>query len=159
MLKFNLIFFGIVLVVYIVLWALNPSWWVQVGSYFLKTFLNKILPLLVMVYFLMFVLSFVWDNKLVKKWLAEWKYWHKLIFSALWGVIVSGPLYVWYDFLKELKNKWLTNGHIAAFIWARGIKLPFLAMMIGFFGLNFTLIYNLVLLVFAFLVGLVVDFF
>jgi len=37
----------------------------------LETFLNKILPLLVIVYFLMFVLSFVWDNKLVKKWLAE----------------------------------------------------------------------------------------
>jgi len=65
---------------------------------------------------------------------------------------------LWYPFLKKLKDHWLTRWHIAAFIYARAIKIPLIPMMIAFFGIKYTLIFNIVILIFAIFMAFIVDF-
>jgi hypothetical protein len=70
----------------------------------------------------------------------------------------SGPVYLWYPLLKQLKEKWLSQWHIATFIYARAIKIPLIPMMIVFFGLKYTIIFNLVLFVLALIIWVLIDF-
>jgi hypothetical protein len=51
----------------------------------------------------------------------------------------------------------LYYGHIATFIYARAAKIPFLAAMIFYFGLKYTIIFNLVLVFMALLIGILIN--
>ena len=64
---------------------------------------------------------------------------------------------MWYPFLKKLKDHGLNYGHIATFIYARAVKIPFLAVMIYYFGLKYTIIFNLVLIFLAIILGIVIN--
>ncbi len=153
---FNWIFLFLVLIVYLFLTLLNPLWGKQVGLYFLKT-LVKILPIIFLVYFLIFVFNLLIDKDFLKNFFEKWSRFKKLFFSIIGGILSSWPVYLWYPLLKNLKDKGLTYGHIAAFIYARAIKLPLLVMMISFFGIKYTIVFNLVIFVLAFVVWIVMD--
>ena len=155
---FNWLFFWIVLIIYIFCSILNLSWWIKVGEYFITTFVKNILPILILVYILMFVFSVIIDRKVVQHFFEKGSYFTKLFFSIIGWIFSSWPVYLWYPFLANLKEKGLTSWHIAAFVYARAIKIPLLVMMVSFFGLKYTVIFNLVLFVIAFLVGLIMDY-
>ena len=154
---FNWIFLFVVLFVYLIGFLVNPSWWFEVGKYFVTLFFKNILPVLVLVYFLIFIFNILIDKNFLKKFFESWSYSVKLFISIISGILSSWPIYLWYPLLKQLKHRGLTWWHIAAFIYARAIKIPLLPMMVGFFGWKYTLVFNIVILFLAFLIWIVVD--
>jgi uncharacterized membrane protein YraQ (UPF0718 family) len=59
--------------------------------------------------------------------------------------------------LAELRQKGMRDALAAAFLYSRAVKLPLLPLMIHYFGLVYTLILCLYLLVFSILNGIVVE--
>lgn len=154
---FNRVFLFIVLFVYFIGFLVNFNWWIAVWKYFLLVFFKSILSVLLVVYFLIFLFNILIDNSSIKNFFNKWNYILKLFFSVIWWILSSWSVYLWYPLLRQIKEKWLTYWHIAAFIYARAIKIPLLVMMVSFFWWKYTLIFNLVIFVFSFLVGIVVD--
>jgi len=82
----------------------------------------------------------------------------KGVFYALVGGIIShGPMYAWYGMMQDMRTHGLKDGLIATFMYARAVKLPLLPFMIDMFGLLFTIVMTLYILVVAVLQGKVID--
>jgi uncharacterized membrane protein YraQ (UPF0718 family) len=75
------------------------------------------------------------------------------------GMISHGPIYAWYPLLKDLGNRGLTEGSIAAYLFSKGIKLTLLPIMIHYFGFPLTAWFTLTLFVLSFLQGYIIDLF
>lgn len=119
--------------------------------------LKMIAPILLIVFFLMALLNTFIDEKSIAKHLGEdsgAKGW----FIALFGGILShGPGYIWYPMLQELREKGALDGFIVTFLYARSIKLPWLPLMISYFGLTFTLVLSFYVLLGALIQGMVTN--
>jgi len=112
---------------------------------------------LLIVFVFMFILNILIEKEFIKNKIKNAKSITKYFVSIIWGIFSTWPVYMWYPFLKQLKNHWLSYGHIATFIYARAVKIPFLAVMIMYFGLKYTIIFNLVLIFLALVLGIIID--
>ncbi|MDD3262580.1 MAG: hypothetical protein PHR61_01930 [Candidatus Absconditabacteria bacterium] len=127
----------------------------------LKTFgkmFVEILPTLLLISLFIFLFNILVSSKKVTSYLKKGGYFKKIIFSVVFGIASSGPIYLWYGLLRDLHKIGLTLGHIAAFSYARAIKIPMLPIMILYFGIKFSLLFIVVLFFFAFVQGFIVDF-
>ncbi len=119
--------------------------------------LKMIAPILLIVFFLMALLNTFLDEKNIAKHLGKesgLKGW----FIALFGGILShGPGYIWYPMLQDLRAKGALDGLVVAFIYARSIKLPWLPLMISYFGLAFTLVLSFYIILGAFIQGVLTN--
>jgi uncharacterized membrane protein YraQ (UPF0718 family) len=73
------------------------------------------------------------------------------------GILSHGPMYAWYPMFEEIKSHGVRYGLIAAFFYARSIKVPLLPIMVDYFGLAFTVILTLYILLAAWLQGLLIE--
>ena len=60
--------------------------------------------------------------------------------SALAGIISTGPIYVWYPMLKDLREKGAKHFLIAVFLVNRAVKPFLLPVIISFFGWIYALV-------------------
>lgn len=73
------------------------------------------------------------------------------------GVISHGSTTIWYPILLEMLNSGAKKGLVVAFLYARAIKLPWLPVMVGYFGITFTLLLSVYILLGAFLQGWITE--
>ena len=119
--------------------------------------LKTILPILAVVFVLMFLLGYFLDEKKIAKHLGDdsgIKGWSIALFG---GVLSHGPGYIWYPMLQELRTKGAKDGLLIAFLYARSIKLPWIPLMIGYFGVAFTLVLTVYVLIGAILQGVIMT--
>ena len=154
--KSGYIMLGVVCILYIFLYFFNAE--KTVASLFasLKV-LKMIAPILLIVFFLMALLNTFIDEKSIAKHLGK-ESGAKGWFIALFGGILShGPGYIWYPMLQELRNKGALDGLVVAFLYARSIKLPWLPLMISYFGISFTIVLSFYIVLGAFLQGVITN--
>ncbi len=152
----GLVMLGIVALLYLVLGILHPdktvaALWTSLGV------LKMIIPILLLVFFLMALLNVYIDEEAISRHMGEesgLKGW----FLALFGGILShGPGYVWYPLLQNLRERGAKDGLIVAFIYARAIKIPWIPLMITYFGWTFTLVYTFWVVAGAWVQGIVAQ--
>jgi len=73
------------------------------------------------------------------------------------GVVSHGPMYAWYPMIEDLKKHGLRDGLIATFFYSRSIKVPLLPLMIEYFGLTFTVILSVYVLIASLIQGLLIE--
>ena len=155
--KKSYIFLWIMIFLYGILFFVNNNlFWKAIGDFY-HTFVGEILKVLFLITIILFVLNLVLDKKISMSFLNT-SHHMKYFYALIWGILSMGPAYMWYPILEKLHKHWLTYGHIATFIYARAVKLFFLVVMASFFGWKYTLIFNLVLIIFAVFFGLIIDF-
>lgn len=152
----NWLFLFIVCILCLISFLFDQSSLINIFSVFYDM-LIKILPTLLLVYFIIFGFNLIISNKKIVNFLEKGCYIKKLIFSVLFGILSSWPIYLWYGLLKQLQNAGLSLGHIATFSYARAIKIPLFPIMITYFGLKFSIIFVWVLFCFSFLQALFID--
>ena len=81
----------------------------------------------------------------------------KWLFAILGGIISTGPIYMWYAMLRELKEKGVGYGFIATFLYNRAIKPPLIPVIIYYFGLKFTIVLTGVMIIFSVLQGMIIE--
>jgi len=154
--KSGYIMLGIVGTLYIVLYFLNAD--KTVTSLFASLHVIRlIVPILLIIFFLMALLNTFIDEKSIAKHLGKnsgTKGWFIALFG---GILSTGPGYIWYPMLQELRDKGALNGLIIAFLYARSIKLTWLPMMISYFGLSFTIVLSVYIILGAWIQGIISD--
>ncbi len=76
-----------------------------------------------------------------------------IVYALLAGVISHGPMYAWYGLISELREEGAKDELLIIFFYARAIKIPMLPFMIGIFGIHFTIIISIYILLFAIIQG------
>jgi uncharacterized membrane protein YraQ (UPF0718 family) len=74
------------------------------------------------------------------------------------GIASSGPIYMWYPLLSDLKEKGMRDSLIAAFLYNRAIKIPLLPMMVHYFGWDFTFALSIYMVLFSVVNGVIVQY-
>ncbi|WP_294954377.1 permease [Sulfurovum sp.] len=119
--------------------------------------LKMIAPILLIVFFLMALLNTFLDEKNIAKHLGKESGLKGWFIALLGGILSHGPGYIWYPMLQDLRAKGALDGLVVAFIYARSIKLPWLPLMISYFGLAFTLVLSLYIILGAFIQGVLTN--
>jgi uncharacterized membrane protein YraQ (UPF0718 family) len=127
----------------------------------IKTFFIflKLMPILVIIFLIMFLVNKYLQVNKVEKYLGNKSGKSGWFYSVLFGILVSGPPYILFPLLKDLKKKGMKNSLIAVFLYNRNVKIPFLPVMIYYFGLSFTVVLSFYVIVFSIFNGILIDFF
>lgn len=150
------ILLGIVAGVYVFLSIVKPEATLEALGESLQV-LKMIIPILLSVFFIMALLGTFVDGKAISKHLGEQSGLKGWFLALLGGILSHGPGYVWYPLLQNLREQGAKDGLIIAFIYARAIKIPWLPLMISYFGWAFTLVYTFYVVLGAWLQGVIVD--
>lgn len=121
-----------------------------------KNIITEIIPVLIVVFVLTFIAN-IWlsskkMNKLLEKKVGFWQY----LSAVMLGILSSGPIYMWYPLLSELKEKGLKNSLIVIFLYNRAVKIPLMPMIVCYFGLSFLLIITFFMIIFSLINGYLV---
>lgn len=126
------------------------------GNFFSS--LIKVLPILLLVFFVMFLGYIFLKPQIVKKHLGEDAGLKGWIVALVGSVLFSGPQYVIFPLLKELKEHGMKNSLIAVFLNNRNVQPAFLPVMAYYFGIKFTVIFAILVLLYALLSGILIGY-
>ena len=150
------LFLVLVLIAYGLLGLINPEATSRSLTFFTHI-MAQVLPVLVLVFFLLFVANLVLKPKRIRRYLGKGSGIKGWIAAVLGGILSVGSIYAWYTMLSELQQKGMRNALIAVFLYSRAVKLPLLPLMIHYFGVAYTLILGLYLIGFSIISGIVIE--
>lgn len=114
---------------------------------------NILWPLLIVFGVMMVLNVFIHPGRVVR-FLGEKGGFRGLLLASAAGILSMGPIYAWYPFLKDIREKGAGPKPIAVFLGNRAVKPFLLPVMISYFGW----LYTLLLTVFTFLGALAVGY-
>ncbi|MBC8391043.1 MAG: hypothetical protein H8E17_00535 [Deltaproteobacteria bacterium] len=123
---------------------------------FLGMFL-KILPILGVVFMVMIAVNLYFTPKRTQKYLGKESGATGWIYAIVAGIFISGPPYVLYPLLGEMKKRGMRNSLLAVLLYNRNVKIPFIPAMIYYFGLKFTVFISLYIIIFSVLNGKLIE--
>ena len=150
------IFLILMLAVYGVVWLLNPVATSQALTFFFQI-MGQVLPVLGLVFLLLFIANLVLEPKWIKRYLGKGSGIKGWVAAVLGGILSVGSIYAWYTMLSELQQKGMRNALIATFLYSRAVKLPLLPLMIHYFGVTYTLVLCFYLIGFSVITGIVIE--
>lgn len=119
--------------------------------------LLKLLPIFVMIIFVMAIINYFLKPKSIMKHFGKNSGIKAWIYTVLGGIVSHGPMYVWYPMLNELRENGLKDGLLATFMYTRSIKIPFIPIMIDYFGSVFTIVLFIYILIGGILQGICIE--
>jgi len=149
-------FFLIVLTIYFISALFN----IEVTETAFANFLRmiwKIVPILIFVFFVMILINLYFTEERIKKYFGRRSGIKGWIYTIISGVLISGPPCTLYPLLGELKKHGMKNSLLAVFLYNRNVKIPFIPVMIYYFGLVATVIMPFYIIVFSILNGILVE--
>ncbi len=149
-------FLMIVLAIYLIIALLNFSAARDAFYNFLLMFV-KIIPILAVVFMVMVLVNLYFTKERTRKYLGAESGIKGWLYAIISGALVSGPPYVLFPLLGELKKHGMKNSLLAVFLYNRNVKIPFLPAMIYYFGFNFTVILSLYIIIFSILNGKIIG--
>ncbi len=76
--------------------------------------------------------------------------------AVVGGILSHGSAYIWYQMLADLRAHNVRDSLIITFLYTRAIKLPWLPLMVSYFGLSFTVLLTIYIILGAIIQGLIV---
>jgi len=152
----GVVFLFIVLLLYGFAFLLDTARADQAGK-FSFDLLKQIAPVLLLIFLLLFISNLLLKPRWVKQHLGKDSGWKGWLLASIGGVLSVGSIYPWFALLKDLKEKGMRTALIAVFLYNRGIKLPLLPLLIYYFGLNFTVLLALYMMLFSWIGGLIIE--
>ena len=127
----------------------------------LRSFLDSlaaVLPILAVVFFVMFLGQLFLSPSTVSRYVGEHSGAKGWLVVLLGSIFMSGPQYVMFPLLRELKAQGMKNSLIAVFLNNRNVQPAFVPVMAFYFGMPFTVTFSLLVLAYALLSGLMVGY-
>lgn len=150
--KFLLLMLG----VYLVVAMIDPVLIQSSLNGFMRMFL-KVLPILGVVFVALLLVNLFLNPDRIKRHLGQESGLKGWFFAVVGGILISGPPYVLYPMLGEFKKHGARNDLIAVFLYNRNVKIPFLPVMAYYFGLRFTVIVSMLIILFSLFNGLLLG--
>ena len=149
-------FLLVVVLSYVCLLIFNSELGYSCLEFFSKIIL-EILPIFILVFVLMMLANLFFDSKFISKHIQKEKGIGKWVFVVLAGILSTGPIYMWYPLLADLRERGLSYGLVATFLYNRAIKLPFLPLIIFYFGLKYVLVLSIVMIFMSVIQGIIIN--
>jgi uncharacterized membrane protein YraQ (UPF0718 family) len=150
------IFLIIVLLFYLVFSFINGEA-VMAGFKVFLSIIKRMLPILAIVFGLIFVSNLFVNNQMVLRYLgagAKRKGW---LIAIVGGILSAGPIYMWYPLLQDLKQKGMRDALIATFLYNRAVKIPLLPIMVLYFGVKLVVVLTVCMILFSIVDGYLVE--
>jgi uncharacterized membrane protein YraQ (UPF0718 family) len=117
----------------------------------------RIAPVLLLVFGVMFLTNLFFESNRVIRFLGAGSGLRGWMLAIAGGIVSSGPIYMWYPLLGDLKEKGMKDSLIAAFLYNRAVKIPLLPMMVYYFGWTFALVLSIYMVLFSVADGVLVQ--
>ncbi len=154
--KAGMIFFGIVIILYILIFFLNSAKTLNALKIAFDILL-KILPIFALVFLLMIITNYLLTPKKMAKYISKEAGKKRWFFAIILGIISTGPIYAWFPMLNDIQKQGRNNGFIAAFLYNRAVKPALLPLMIYYFGIKFVIILTIVMIILSVVQGLIIE--
>ena len=150
-------FLIVIILIYVFLFIFRSDLFLS-SLKFSYSVLLKVIPIFFLIFVLMALTNyFVKPNFIIKhlknKGIKKW------FFVIIGGILSSGPIYMWYPLLADLKNKGMRICLIATFLYNRAIKIPLIPFMIFYFSWKYFLVLTVVIVFMSIIDGLIVEMF
>jgi uncharacterized membrane protein YraQ (UPF0718 family) len=144
-----------VLVLYIILAFLNFGLFTSSLKFFFNIII-RILPVLIIILILMIITNYFITPNLIMKYfnapgIKKW------FFVIIAGILSTGPIYMWYPLLADLREKGINYGFIATFLYSRAIKIWLLPVIVFYFSVKYVIILTLVMVLMSTVQGITVN--
>jgi uncharacterized membrane protein YraQ (UPF0718 family) len=149
-------FLALVIAAYALAALLDPATAIEALLIF-ADILVRIAPVLALVFVLLFATDLLVRPKSVMKYLGRESGSIGWLVAIAGGIISSGPIYVWFPFLADLRARGMRTALAAAFLYNRAVKVPLLPLMIYYFGIAFTAVLTVYMVLFSIVVGAVTE--
>ena len=153
---FNWFFYFASILLFIIICLAKPPMGLTAWNYFIGSII-KITPVLFFIFVLLFLSHLLIQPKFIVKYLGQKLSFTSWLFTIVGGIISSGPVYMWYPLLADLRKKGMKNSLVVAFIYARAIKIPLLPMLIYYFSWLYVVILMIYVIIFSVINGLLVE--
>jgi len=142
--------------IYLVLFIFDSSNAMISLTKFIKIFIS-LLPIFAFIIILTALINYFLKPKQIMKHFGEDSGKTGIFYSLIGGILSHGPMYAWYGMLSDMRKHGLKDGLIVTFFYARAVKLPLLPMMLAIFGLVYTVVINIYIIIFAIIQGKIMD--
>ncbi len=146
---------GIVLLYFIILF-IDFNKFIASFNFFINLII-KIIPVLILIFIIMALTNYFIKPKILVKLMGKKSGALGWLIAIVTGILSSGPIYMWYPLLADLKKKGVRTGLIAVFLYNRAVKIPLLPIIIIYFGLVFTVVLTLVMIVASVFQGFIIE--
>jgi uncharacterized membrane protein YraQ (UPF0718 family) len=148
----------VICIIAIILIIFNPHKVAMGLTYAVNMYVNLFL-IIVSVAFLSGFISEAVPPNTIGRIIGKDSGWKGILIGAIFGTFMVGPTYVFYPLFRNLIDKGAGINVIATTIGAWAIKVQWIPFAIVLLGWKFTLIFNLLIFLFAIASGFVVAFF
>ena len=148
-------FLSTVLLIYLLIFFVNRSLFADSLGFF-SVIIVKIMPVFLLVFFLMTIANLFITQRVILKYFRR-RGVEKWFFVIVAGILSTGPIYLWYPLLAELRDKGVNYGFLATFLYNRAIKVPLLPVALLYFGLKYVIVLTLMMIVFSVIQGMLVN--
>jgi len=145
----------VVILVYIILAFVNFNLFLS-GLKFFCNLIIQIVPIFILVFILMVGANYFISPQFITKHFREPGI-KKWIFIIIGGILSTGPIFMWYPLLAELKEKGIAYGYLATFLYNRAIKIPLLPIAIFYFGLKYIIVLTIVMIFISIIQGIIIN--
>lgn len=149
----------LIIVVLLLMFSLiaNPSSSLKIWKFFINLSWNMI-PIFITVFLLMAITNYLFEPKSLIKHMGKDSGIKGWLIAIVAGTLSSGPIYMWYPLLADLKEKGMKISLITCFLYNRAIKIPLIPLMILYFSFKYVLILTIVMIFTSILAGITVEF-
>ena len=145
-----------VLALYIAVLIINKPLFIKASVMFLHIFL-KLMFVLIFIFILMILSNYFLNPKKVAKYVGKEAGIKRWIVVITAGILSAGSIYMWYPLLKDLREKGMEKGLIAAFLYNRAIKLHLMPLMILYFSTKFILLLTVLMIIASIIQGVIIN--
>jgi len=118
--------------------------------------LTEVLPVFFIIFLLMTLSDYFISPEFILKHTGKGRK-RKWLFAIVGGILSTGPVYMWYPLLADLKGKVLDEGMVACFLYNRAIKIPLLPIAVLYFSLSYILILCFIMIIASILQGFIIN--
>lgn len=149
-------FLGLIALIYLLLLIFKPET-TQKAMETSIDILKQILPLIPLIVLLMWVLNYFMKLKNIKKYVGDSSGSRGWMIAVSMGVLSHGPTYLWYPLLGDLRKQGMKDGLIAAFLYARAVKIPLLPLIAYYFGMTFVIVLTIYMIIASIIEGKIIE--
>jgi uncharacterized membrane protein YraQ (UPF0718 family) len=149
-------FLLLVLAAYLVAGGLDPQLAASALAGF-QAMLLKVLPILALVFVVLLLGNRLLNPERIRKHLGRDSGRKGWFYAVLGSILISGPPYVLYPMLAEFRRHGVRPALLAVFLYNRNVKIPFLPVMVYYFGLRYTVVVSGLIIIFSLISGLLLE--
>lgn len=148
-------FVAVVIFAYIIIACVDFSLFSRSISLF-STIIIRLIPIFVIIYILMTITHYFVTPDFITRHFSESGI-RKWFFIIIGGILSTGPIYMWYPLLADLRKKGIQCGYIATFLYSRAIKIPLLPVMVLYFSVKYIVILTVAMIVISVVQGITIN--